>query len=1073
MNNLLPRVTAEQKRLIVLVIALVVLLFVFDLVAGVVKPSLLAGLHARLPKKISANLLAIELGAVAFAVVYVVGSFVLHRITLVRQRQRMRETGKQGRTYEVVVPRDIKPAPGAMAQVLGSIWDATAVGESQVRAGAVIPVSLEYVYREGKIHCQVWTPKVEGVDVAHVVKTAVLAMYPDSRVLPKEADLLEPLTGDAGQMPLSVGYCREFGVSGPAHYPLKLLEEFGVDPLSKLLTSLSTRQTGVEIVAIQVVAAALPNTEWEPARAAMSRTLSGADAARGGGLGFSLKELIIPPQRGRQAPVKRVAPADRKKQQLLDERIAGQPGFRVVIRILAAGSDGGACKKRVQQVATELRQFNGASIGPQSLVQTREFEFAPGREQPAEELSASQMATLEKLRQRMAAPAVAADGNGHAPSSATEAAPQATAAVPEPAASVQPILYRMLTPRSPYWPPWGSTTPHILLGESLATLYHLPHRDLAVPGLVTRIARHIPPPQEPLISPAGEKPPGWLVMARADHDEDPAWYVGMPYDDLPRGGIYVLGPAGTGKSVALRYMGVQFIQERRGLSVIDPKVDLVLALLRDIPLELEDRVCYLSPSALWRPAVINVMDGRLVRAVGVEQVQTGVLATFQKTLGGNWDQYVNIKRILENAVTALCEGKPDPSIVDLYTFCQDDTEDSPNLFRQAILENVRDAVARTFWLKEYPEMGKQYAQSAVSVRTRVEAFLRNRMTRYLTGLPHSTINFRQVMDNGLYFFTAVPDTLGAVQKFVGALYIAQFYAAGFSRYTDIPVEAERPLHILIVDEFHTFAAEKSEDLENVLAKLRGARVVMVLAHQSTAQIAPATMKIILANNKTRLIFSLSDNLDASNVLGSWEAQLTRLDLMGMQPRNHEAMMSCMVQSAAIGPFSVRTLMAPPPVAEPLGPLPPEEFVWPVRDEYDEWLAVMAGLELEMIRSARQRDREREQWYLEQQVALLREMSEAERKTGIPHRERYVARRRERDRAELDYIRRYPASIADKFERIERMSGLQFGVPCAEAEEVVRRVVEQAIGEPVPVEDGLGTSSGLAGQTVSIADVFKL
>jgi len=1057
-----------NKGLIFLIVVAVALLLLVDLIV----PSLAAGVKGRLPKRTRAYLPFIEIATIVGVGAYVGGTYLSHRKTLYSRRTYYEELGKKGRTFEIVVPVSSSAKAAEMADLLARMWDATQPASSKEQG---LPMGLEYVYtgRDGKVHCQVWVPEVEGKSLDTLLGTEVRAKFPDARVLPC-ADMLGVLGQDGG---LPNAFCLEMRLAGPPHYPIKGADKFEVDPLASVLGAIGNNEPGVDFAVVQVVATAVSGSEWEGPYVAelgqLEAIATGGSSGGGGGpvvafIGSMLSELMPGGGRGGGAAQAKkgrpLTPAEKVKQKILMEIGQGQPAFAVTVRLIVGGADAAACQKRLQAMATLFGQFKSATPGmAQGFAGGKPVQFQPGTQvdagtpaaapapgAPASGLSQSQVLVVDKLRQAMGQPALAdspseAGDNGHgevpAPVEGGVAGPAEAKAPPPPVAEAQPILYRLPELRSGIWPPWKQSPRSIILCPGLATIFHFPHKDMAATNVVTRQSKHILPPQDTLVSPVQGKPESLLLMGAADDDRDPSWYVGMPYADLARGGVYVLGPAGTGKSVLLRFLGVQFLREGRGLSVIDPKEDLARDLALDVPLDQEGQVAWIHPASLTRPVVVNIMDARLIRRVGAAQVASGTVAVFKKMIGASWDVAVNVRRLLENAIQALAEGEPTPSLLSLWAFLQPDAdEDTPNQYRAQVVARVHDPVVSAFWTTQFAAVQQQYAQSMVSVMTRVESFLRNPMARYLTGLRWSTINFREILDGRGIFLASIPQTLGDVRTFVGALLFNQLVAAGFSRYGDTP-EDQRNLAVIIVDEFQNVAADASEDMEALLSMLRGAKVATIMAHQSTAQISQQTMQIILANNQTRVIFALTAEQDARTVVGPWRSVLTGQDLMGLQTARHEVYMALLVRNTQTGVFSAKTLMAPKPRPEPLPPLPAAEFVWAEGDEFDEVVNEIAAWEEPLVVASRTGDRDKEAHCLAQQSAILKKMTPEAYA-------RYAERRRARDEAERAYIIANPVCIDDKLERIIRLSGLRFGIPRCEAEWLVARAMEQVMGKPV-------------------------
>src|SRR6202040_2572450 len=70
--------------------------------------------------------------------------------------------------------------------------------------------------------------------------------------------------------------------------------------------------------------------------------------------------------------------------------------------------------------------------------------------------------------------------------------------------------------------------------------------------------------------------------------------------------IHVLGPTGSGKSTLLLNLALEDINAGRGVGVIDPKGDLVRALLERIPDEASSRLVLIDPTHRDYPIGLNV-----------------------------------------------------------------------------------------------------------------------------------------------------------------------------------------------------------------------------------------------------------------------------------------------------------------------------------------------------------------------------------------------------------------------------------------------------------------------------------
>src|SRR5712692_8816176 len=103
--------------------------------------------------------------------------------------------------------------------------------------------------------------------------------------------------------------------------------------------------------------------------------------------------------------------------------------------------------------------------------------------------------------------------------------------------------------------------------------------------------------------------------------------------------VHVLGPTGAGKSTLLLNLALDDIEAGRGVGVIDPKGDLIRALLERIPLRHQDRVVLIDPSLRERPVGLNVLDCEEpdLHDVACDQLVTIFRKTYERFWGPRTD----------------------------------------------------------------------------------------------------------------------------------------------------------------------------------------------------------------------------------------------------------------------------------------------------------------------------------------------------------------------------------------------------------------------------------------------------
>jgi hypothetical protein len=130
--------------------------------------------------------------------------------------------------------------------------------------------------------------------------------------------------------------------------------------------------------------------------------------------------------------------------------------------------------------------------------------------------------------------------------------------------------------------------------------------------------------------------------------------------------------------------------------------------------------------------------------------------------------------------------------------------------------------------------------------------------RLLIGQTKSTINLRQVMDQGQWLLVNLSKGhLKSNAHLLGSLLIAKLQLAAMSR-VDL-AEGQRRPHLVFVDEFQNFL---SEDFETILSEARKYSLGLILAHQNIDQLDRELRSAILGNTLTQVFFRLS-NQDAT------------------------------------------------------------------------------------------------------------------------------------------------------------------------------------------------------------------
>jgi len=259
-------------------------------------------------------------------------------------------------------------------------------------------------------------------------------------------------------------------------------------------------------------------------------------------------------------------------------------------------------------------------------------------------------------------------------------------------------------------------------------------------------------------------------------------------------GTYIIGVNGTGKTVLLLNIALSDIQSGDGLCFLDPHGDAIETLLTLIPESRKNDVILFDPSDIDHPLGLNVFecpdisDPRLVDLVCSE-----VVGTFKKLYQEFWGP--RLEDILRHATLTVLYN-PGATMLDLHLILIDE------VYRKKLLKNVSDPLIHQYWKLIFPESKKEMREWLSSAYNKIGRFMANSLIRNIVCQPQSSINLREIMDEG------------------------KILIAALSR-AETEFEKRRKFH-LIVDEYHSFATQSFPTLQSEARKFK---IDTLVAHQ--------------------------------------------------------------------------------------------------------------------------------------------------------------------------------------------------------------------------------------------------
>ena len=373
---------------------------------------------------------------------------------------------------------------------------------------------------------------------------------------------------------------------------------------------------------------------------------------------------------------------------------------------------------------------------------------------------------------------------------------------------------------------------------------------------------------------------------------------GVKTDDRRRH-FYAIGKTGMGKSTLLENMIIADIKAGHGVGVVDPHGDLAEKILKFIPSNRVNDVIYFNPADMDWPIGFNVLES--VDASHKHLVASGLMGVFKKIWPDVWS--ARMEYILNNSILALIEY-PGSTLLGINRLLTDKE------YRKRVLGKVNDPVVKKFWLSEYANYTEKFQNEAIApIQNKVGQFLSVSIIRNIVAQVKSTINMREIMDNGKIFIMNL--SKGRIgednSRLLGGILITRLQLAAMER-VDI-LEPDRRDFYLYVDEFQNFA---TESFANILSEARKYHLNLIMAHQYIEQLDETVRAAVFGNVGTLVVFRVGA-ADSLFLVNEFTPHCTEEDLVNLT--KYDVYLKLMIDGVASQPFSATTL---PPLNEPTG-----------------------------------------------------------------------------------------------------------------------------------------------------------
>lgn len=427
----------------------------------------------------------------------------------------------------------------------------------------------------------------------------------------------------------------------------------------------------------------------------------------------------------------------------------------------------------------------------------------------------------------------------------------------------------------------------IMSTEEIASIFHLPISTTETPKIKWLKAGAAPPPPN--------LPKTGIILGYNDYRGTKS-EIRLTDDDRRRH-LYVIGQTGTGKSNFLKEMAKQDVRKGKGLCVIDPHGDFAEDVLTSVPKERAEDVVYFDPSDIERPFGLNMLEYDVSRPEQKTFVINEMINIFDKlydlkqTGGPMFEQY------MRNAMLLIMDDPETGStLMEISKVLSDED------FRRMKLSKCQNPIVRDFWIKEAEKAGGEAALANMVpyITSKLTTFVANDMMRPIIAQQKSSINFREIMDNGkILIINLSKGKIGEINShLLGMVIVGKLLMAALGR-VDVPQE-ERKDFYLYIDEFQNVT---TDSISQILSEARKYRLDLIIAHQFIGQLSEEISKAVFGNVGSLASFRVGPE-DAEFLEKQFAPIFTASDLSNVD--NYNCFTRLLLNNESTKPFNMKT-----------------------------------------------------------------------------------------------------------------------------------------------------------------------
>ncbi len=427
----------------------------------------------------------------------------------------------------------------------------------------------------------------------------------------------------------------------------------------------------------------------------------------------------------------------------------------------------------------------------------------------------------------------------------------------------------------------------VLTVDELATIFHLPNKEITVPNIHWLKSKRAPA--------AAEVPDEGSIWLGTNiyRGKERSVYFDNVEDRLRH--MYVVGKTGSGKSYFIQSMALQDIMNGNGVAFMDPHGDAIEWIMDRIPPERIEDVIVFDPSDTERPVAFNIMEA--YNEQDRHRVVNAFIGLLIKLFDPNGQGIVGprLERAVRNAMLTAMEAGEGYTLVEVVRIL------ISQKFVDKLIPKIKDEMVKQYWTEEQAQTA-QYHKSEILgyIVSKFDRFVTNKLMRNIIGQSKSSFDFRKVMDEQkILLINLSKGIIGEENaQFLGLLIVPKILSAAMSR-ADIDKEDRKPF-FLYVDEFQNFA---TEDFAQILSEARKYGLGLIVANQYISQVQEKIRDAVFGNIGSIVSFKVGVN-DAQYLKNEFYPVFDENDLVNLE--NVNAYVKLLINSEYPTPFSIST-----------------------------------------------------------------------------------------------------------------------------------------------------------------------